>query len=37
MTPFYFGIACGALLVAVVAAISSHVFMELADGRLEPF
>jgi hypothetical protein len=34
MTPFCFGIACGAVLIAAVVVVGAHVVMELADGRL---
>lgn len=35
--PFTLGIAVGAILVAVVVVVGSHVFMEIADGRLVQF
>jgi hypothetical protein len=37
MTPFYLGIACGAVLIAAVVLIGGHVAMEIADGRLVEF
>lgn len=37
MTPFCLGAALGAVLVALVVVVGSHVFIEIADGRLVPF
>jgi len=34
MNPFILGMACGAVLIATVVAVGSHVFMEIADGKL---
>jgi len=34
MTHFLLGAACGAVLLATVVAVGSHVFMEIADGKL---
>jgi hypothetical protein len=37
MIPFCLGIACGAVLIAVVVAVGTHVAMELADGSRASF
>jgi len=34
MIPFCLGVACGVVLIATVVAVGSHVFMEIADGKL---
>jgi hypothetical protein len=34
MAGFCFGIAVGALVVAVALAVGAHIAIELADGRL---
>jgi len=37
MIPFCLGAAAGTILLAAVIVVGSHIFMEIADGRLEPF
>jgi len=34
MITFCLGAATGAILIAAVVAVGSHVFMEIADGKL---
>jgi len=34
MIPFCLGAACGAVLLATVVAVGSHIIVEIADGKL---
>jgi len=37
VTPFCLGIVCGAVVIAAIVVVGSHMALELADGNLAEF